>query len=63
MPIFNGVCSRNNLSKIEDGAYVINFDEYELIGSHWMALYVNGDDVTYLIASEFNIFQNKLKSL
>ena len=28
-PIFNGVFSRNNLPlKIEDGAYVINLDEY-----------------------------------
>ena len=25
--------SRNNLPKIEDGAYVIHFDEYESIGS------------------------------
>ena len=26
-PEFNGVYSRNNLLKITDGAYVINFDE------------------------------------
>ena len=25
--------SRNNLPKIEDGVYVIHFDEYESIGS------------------------------
>ena len=25
---FNGVYSRDNLPKIEDGAYVINLDEY-----------------------------------
>ena len=30
-PKFNGVCSRNNLLKIKDGAYVINFDEYKSI--------------------------------
>ena len=24
---FNGVCSRNNLPKIENGAYVMNLDE------------------------------------
>ena len=24
---FNGVCSRNNLSKINDGTYIINLDE------------------------------------
>ena len=43
-PKFNGVYSRNNLSKIKDGAYVINLDEYKSIGTHWIALYVNGDN-------------------
>ena len=37
---------RNNLPKIKAGAYVINPDEYELIGTHWIALYMNGDNVT-----------------
>ena len=36
---------RNSLSKIKDGAYVINFDEYKSIGSHWIALYVDGNNV------------------
>ena len=26
-PRFNGVCSRDNLSKIKDGAYIINLGE------------------------------------
>ena len=26
---FNGVYSRNNLSKMKNGAYIINLDEYE----------------------------------
>ena len=33
-PKFNGVYSRNNWSKIKDGAYLINLDEYESIGIH-----------------------------
>ena len=33
-PKFNGVYSRNNLSKIKDGAYKIDIDEYESIGTH-----------------------------
>ena len=45
-PKFNGVYSRNNLPKINDGAYVINMDECKSIGSHWIALYANGDNVT-----------------
>ena len=44
---FNGVYSRNNLSKIKGGAYIINLDDYELVGTHWTLLYVNDDDVTY----------------
>ena len=35
------------LSKIKDGAYIINLDEYESIGTHWVALYVNAENVTY----------------
>ena len=46
---FNGVYSRDNLSaKTKDGAYVINLDEYSYIGTHWVALYVQNNDVTYL---------------
>ena len=43
----NRVYSRNNLSKIKDEEYIINLDEYESIGTHWIALYVNGENVTY----------------
>ena len=45
---FNGVYSRDNLpSKIKDGAYVINLDDYSDIGTHWIALYVKNNDITY----------------
>ena len=33
-PKFNGVYSRNNLSKKNDVAYITNLDEYEAIGTH-----------------------------
>ena len=46
-PKFNGVYSRNNLSKIKDGAYIINLDEYEFLETHWITLYVNAKNVTY----------------
>ena len=46
-PKFNGVYSRNNLLKIKDGVYVINCDEYNSIGSHWIALYVYGNNIMY----------------
>ena len=36
-PKFNGFYLRNNLSKIKDGAYIINLDEFKSIGTHWIA--------------------------
>ena len=44
-PKFNGVFSRNNSPKINEGAYVINFDRFKSIETHWIALYVNGNNV------------------
>ena len=50
-PKFEGVYSRDNLpNKIKDGAYVINLDKHSDIGTHWIALYVKNNDVTFLIA-------------
>ena len=46
-PKFNGIYFRDNLNKIKDGAYIINLDEYSDFGTHWVALYVNNNDVTY----------------
>ena len=40
-PRCNGVYSRNNVSKIKDGRYIINLDVYESIGTQWNSLYVN----------------------
>ena len=44
---FNGVYSRDNLSKIKDEAYIINLDQYSDIGTHWVASWVNNNNVTY----------------
>ena len=47
-PKFNGVFSRNNLpKKINDGAYVINLDEYADVGTHWFALFSNRNKIVY----------------
>ena len=43
-PKFNGVYSRNNSPKIKDEVYVINLDKYKSIATHWIALYVNGNN-------------------
>ena len=44
---FNGFFSRDNLPKIQDGAYIINLDKYSDIGTYWIALHVNNNDGTY----------------
>ena len=60
-PRFNGVFSRDNLpnnnndnnnnnnnnNNIKHGTYVINLDEYDDIGTHWVALYVNNKTIIY----------------
>ena len=51
-PRSNGVYSRDNLperssAEIKDGAYIINLDEHSNIGTHWVALWVNNNNVTY----------------
>ena len=65
-PRFNGVSSRDNLTEIKDGAYVINLDVYSDIGTHWVALYVQNNNVTYFnyfdvehIPKEIKTFINK----
>ena len=56
-PKFNDAYSRNNLPKIKDGGYLINLGDYESTGTHWIAMYVNAENVTYFV-----IFQKKLEN-
>ena len=47
---FNGFYSRDNLSdEINGRAYLINLDYYSDIGTHWVALYLSNNDVTFFI--------------
>ena len=40
-PRFNGVFSINN------GAYIINLDEYAEVGTHWIALFCKENEIVY----------------
>ena len=56
--------SRNNLpKKIKDGAYIINLDEYTDVGTHWIALFCNKNNIFILIVLVMNIFLKKFKNL
>ena len=48
-PKFNDVYSNNNSPKIKDWVYVINLDKFKSTGTHWRALYVNGNRITLKI--------------
>ena len=60
-PKFSGVYSRNNLPKLQHGAYVINLDDYKSTGFHWIALYVNGKYVTYFDKFEVGHIPEEIK--
>ena len=40
-PRFNGVYSRNDLPRIKYGAYVINMDDENSKGTHWVSLIIH----------------------
>ena len=42
-----GVYLRNNLPETKDGTYIMNLDEYRSIETHWIALDVDYDNLTY----------------
>ena len=60
-PKFNDVYSRNNLPKVKDGAYVINLDDYKSIGTHWIALYVNDNNIIYFDSFGVEHIPKKIK--
>ena len=41
---FNGVFSRNNLSKLKNGAYVINLDHSENTGTHRIVIFMKNNE-------------------
>ena len=48
-PRFNGVYSRDNVPKTikSETAYIVNLDNYKNTGTHWIALCVKNNKITY----------------
>ena len=46
-PRFNGVFSRNNLPRIKYGAYLINLNDKNSKGTHWISLFVDRNTAVY----------------
>ena len=57
-PKFDGIYSRDKLPGIKDGAYVKNLNEYKSIGTHWIALYVNANNIIY-----FDSFERRVERI
>ena len=51
------------MSKIKDGAYIINLDEYESIVTHWVTLYVNAKNVTYFDSFGVEHIPKKIRNI
>ena len=62
-PKFNSVCSRNNLHKIKDKAYIKKLDEYKSIGIHWIAFCMNAENVTYFNSFGVGYIPKEFKKL
>ena len=61
-PIFNGVYSKDNLTEIKDGTFVINLDENSDIGTHWIVLHVHNNYVTYFDSFEVEHIPKEIKT-
>ena len=47
MVFFLGIIYQNKVSLNKDRVNIINLDEYSDIGTHWVALHVNNNNVIY----------------
>ena len=61
-PRFNGVYLKDYLTKVKDGAYVVNFDGYSDTETHWIALYVQNNDITYFDSSGVEHIPEEIKT-
>ena len=61
-PRFNGIFSRNSFpKKIKDGAYVTNLDEYADVGTHWIALFCNRNEILYFDSFGVELVSEEIK--
>ena len=61
-PRFHGVYSRENLQKVKDVTYIINIDEYSDIGTYWIALHLQNNNVTYFDSFRVEHIPKKIRT-
>ena len=47
-PRFNGIFSRNNLPKVNNGAYVISVDDEKSKETNWISIFIYRNTAVYL---------------
>ena len=62
-PRLNGVYLRNNLRNIKDKVYLMNLDELKSIGSHWIVLYLNDNNVIYFDSFEVERIPKEIRKI
>ena len=62
-PKFKSIYWKNDLTKIKDGAYLINLNACRSAWTHQIALYVNGDNVTFFDTFQVKFFPKKSKKI
>ena len=61
-PRFNGAFSRNNLPRIKNGVYVINLDDKNSKGIHWILLFIVRNLAVYFDPFEIEYIPQRLLS-
>ena len=51
------------LKKIIDGAYIINLDEYADVGTHWITLFCNRNEIVYFDSFSVEHVPEEIKNL
>ena len=46
---------------MKDGTYITNLEEYKSIGTHWLALHVNAENVTYFNSFGVEYILNEIR--
>ena len=60
---YNDVCSRNNLPKLKNGAYVINLDGSKNTGTHWVVIFIKKDKVIYFDSFGFEYIPKEIMEI
>ena len=60
-PKFYSLYSKNNLLKTTDGAYLINLNKNQRIGTYWIDLFVNANNIVYFHSLGVEHIPNEIK--